>query len=165
MVGRNTSRTAAFGVKLRPAGPAALDGDRLLHTLIDDAPDFIEILDRSGIIRYISPAITRLGGYLPEEVIGRHFKEFVHVDDQAKALAAFDRALHTHDLVQVTTRYRHKDSSWRVVENLARNYLEDPQIGGVIVHTRDVTLHVQIERTLEETEQRYHSLVSALAKV
>src|SRR5678815_2796976 len=116
---RNTSRTAAFRVKPRPrsAGPATLDGDKLLHTLIDDAPDFVEILDRSGIIRYISPPITRLGGYLPEEVIGRHFKEFVHVDDLAKAVAAFDRTLHTHDLVQVTTRYRHKDGSWRVVEN------------------------------------------------
>ena len=79
-------------------------------------------------------------------------------------MAAFDRSLRTRDLVQVTTRYRHKDGSWRIVENVGRNYLDEPQIGGIVVHTRDVTKHVQIEHDLEETEQRYHSLVSAMAE-
>src|SRR3954452_4987643 len=146
-----------------PQAPAP-DSDTRLRTLIDDAPDFIEILDCTGTIRYITPAITRLGGYLPEEVIGRHFKEFVHIEDLAKAMAAFDRAMHTRDLVQTTTRYRHKDGSWRVVENLGRNYLHEPGIEGIVLHTRDITRHVQIELELEETEQRYRSLVNAMAE-
>ena len=167
---RKTSAPASAAPKsdLPPQAGApdavASKGDKRLRTLVDDAPDFIEILDRSGIIRYISPAITRLGGYRPEEVVGRHFKEFVHIDDLAKAMAAFDRSLNTHDLVQVTTQYRHKDGSWRIVENLGRNHLDDPQIGGVVVHTRDVTRHVKMEHELEETEQRYRSLVSAMAE-
>jgi diguanylate cyclase (GGDEF)-like protein/PAS domain S-box-containing protein len=51
-----------------------------------------------------------------------------------------------------------------VVENLGRNYLEEPGIRGIVVHTRDITRHVQVEGELEETEQRYRSLVSAMAE-
>ena len=64
-------KTAASESKPQPQSgiPESGDaeGDQRLRTLVDDAPDFVEILDHSGIIRYISPAITRLGGYLPEE--------------------------------------------------------------------------------------------------
>jgi PAS domain S-box-containing protein len=155
-----------------PSNTSAPEGDarfelgaaKRLRILVDDAPDFIEILDSDGTIRYISPAITRVGGYLPAEVVGHHFKEFVHIDDLAKAMAALDRVLRIRELVQVTTRYRHKDGSWRIVENLGRNYLDDPEIRGIVVHTRDVTRHVQTELELEETEERYRSVVSAMAE-
>jgi len=162
-----TAEGASSGVVAAAAGLAgtvAHADDKRLRALVDDAPDFIEILDPDATIKYISPAITRLAGYRPEELIGQSALSFVHPDDLAKAVAALDRALHTPELVQVTLRYRHKNGSWRVVEKLGRNYLHEPAIAGILVHTRDVTRHVQIEDALQETEQRYRSLVSAMAE-
>jgi PAS domain S-box-containing protein len=45
--------------------------------LTELAPYLVAVIDLSGVIKYVSSAITRVVGYLPAEVIGRPFLEFV----------------------------------------------------------------------------------------
>jgi diguanylate cyclase (GGDEF)-like protein len=39
----------------------------------------------------------------------------------------------------LTLRVRHKDGSWRIFEAIGRNLLDDPNVRGIIVNSRDVT--------------------------
>src|ERR1700681_3256935 len=64
------------------AASDALRAGDSFRALTELAPDFIAVLDLNGDIIYISPAVTRVLGYLPTEVIGRPFLEFVHSDDR-----------------------------------------------------------------------------------
>ena len=36
-------------------------------------------------------------------------------------------------------RLQHQDGSWRIVEALANNLLDDPAVRGVVVNLRDIT--------------------------
>ncbi len=56
-------------------------------------PDVVASVDDGGIIRYVSPAIERMLGYRPDEVIGRHFSEFTFPDDKERAEDAVKRGL------------------------------------------------------------------------
>ncbi|MEW5708490.1 MAG: PAS domain-containing protein [Pseudomonadota bacterium] len=49
--------------------------------LTELAPYLVAVIDLSGVIKYVSSAITRVVGYLPAEVIGRPFLEFVQRED------------------------------------------------------------------------------------
>ena len=55
--------------------------ENLFRSLIENALDAVEIIDKNGIIVYSSPSIERVMGYTPEEVLGKRAVEFVHPDD------------------------------------------------------------------------------------
>jgi len=118
------------------------------RALTELAPDFIAVLDLNGDILYISPAVTRVLGYLPSELIGRPFLEFVHSDDRVAGRKDFTTLLGTGDIVPAKLRYRHKDGSLRVIETLAKNYADTPGVRGLLVSTRDITKHVSEQRAL-----------------
>jgi PAS domain S-box-containing protein/diguanylate cyclase (GGDEF)-like protein len=162
---RATSLTAKHATAAIAPGEAGASPNAAQFRIIThDALDVIELFGEDGRIQYVNPAVTLLAGYRPEELIGRHYSEFVHPEDRDSVLAAFERALQTRDVVRTTVRYRHKDGSFRTIEVQGRNYLDEPGIQSVLVHTRDVTEHVNTERHLQEAEERYRSVISAMAE-
>lgn len=117
------------------------------RALIEHALDIITIVDRDGTILYGSPAIQRVLGYQISELVGRNTVEFVHPQDHQVILDALTRALDpNHNPTHIEFRFRHKDGSWRTLEAIGNNQLNDGRIGGIIVNARDITERKQAER-------------------
>ncbi|HEX9443775.1 MAG TPA: PAS domain S-box protein, partial [Candidatus Binatia bacterium] len=51
---------------------------QLLETITDHAPSMLVMLDVEGRVTYANPAVERLTGYRPEEIIGRLMHERLH---------------------------------------------------------------------------------------
>ena len=64
--------------------------------------------------------------------------------DLAHERLEFENLGRSEDLIEV--RFRHKDGSWRVLEAVARNVMDDPVVGGVLVVARDVTGRKELEQ-------------------
>ena len=117
----------------------ALD-DGLLQALLEHSSDVIALLDAGGTIRYTSPPVTRLLGYTPEELAGRNAFDLLHPDDLARCRALFSDLLeHRADQVTAAVRYRHKDGSWREIEGVGVNRLDDAAVRAVVINYRDLT--------------------------
>ena len=116
------------------------------RSITENSLDLVSILDRDGAGRYHSPSHLRVLGYTPEELNGTNPFALVHPDDVARVAAAF-----TIGLTGVTStprlefRFRHRDGSWRVLETIAKNMLDDPNIAGIVVNSRDITQRKQAE--------------------
>jgi PAS domain S-box-containing protein len=41
---------------------------------------------------------------------------------------------------------RHKDGTWRLVEGVGRDLLDDPDVGAVVLNVRDVTEQQRTEK-------------------
>lgn len=61
--------------------------------LTEEINDAIYELDSKGRITYISPAITPITGYQPEQALGRYFTEFVFLDDLPMIQEKFAKVL------------------------------------------------------------------------
>jgi len=148
----------------RQAEEALQAREERFHALSEHASDLVSILDRTGVFRYVSPSFERLLGYAPAAMEGRSAFAFAHPDD-APALAPGFAAFVTEPGATMRTegRARHVDGSWRVMEMVFHNRLDDPVIRGIIVNSHDITARVQMQRDLEEGQQRYRSLF-ALAR-
>jgi PAS domain S-box-containing protein/diguanylate cyclase (GGDEF)-like protein len=131
----------------QPASLARRAGEGF-RALTELAPDFVAVLDLNGEILYVSPAVTRVLGYPPSELIGRPLLDLVHPDDRAQGRKEFAGLPGVGDIVPARLRYRHKDGSLRVIETLAKNYADTLGVGGVLVSTRDITKHVSEQRAL-----------------
>jgi PAS domain S-box-containing protein len=149
----------------KQAEEALQRSEEYFRALIENASDIITILSAEGIIMYESPAFERVFGYAPEEVIGRDAAEFVHPEDLAKVRNAFARRIQKPgSTASVEFRFLHKDGSWRVLESIGKNMLDNPAVKGIISNSRDVTERKLAEHALQASEERFRSL-SASAPV
>jgi len=145
------------------------------HALVQNALDIVMVTDAHGTIRYVSPSVERVLGYRPEEMLGTSTAEYVHPDDVQGALAEVAEAASKPGVhpVAVETRVRHQDGSWRHLEGIASNLLDDPVVAGMVFNHRDVTERKrgeeEIRRLNEELENRVKErtarLETALAKL
>src|SRR5215204_962875 len=130
------------------------------RSLVQHTSDIITILEADGSIRYVSPAVERVMGYMPEEQVGTNAFGSVHPDDREQAANTFAELLKRPGLhPPLEFRMPHKDGSWRFLEHVVNNLLEDPAVRGVVVTSWDVTERKEAERKLREAEQRYRTLV------
>ncbi|MDP3401261.1 MAG: PAS domain-containing protein, partial [Brevundimonas sp.] len=84
--------------------------------LAERTSDIIAVFALDGTFRYVSPAITRLMGWEPEELIGRKTWDVIHPDDHAlvkQAYVDFFAAGPTGPSPQLRYRCIHKDGSYR----------------------------------------------------
>lgn len=58
--------------------------------IVSHSPDIIYMLDNSGCFTFINQRITELLGFLPEDLVGRHYSELVHTEDMEIARYVFD---------------------------------------------------------------------------
>ena len=112
----------------------------LSRALVDNSQDLLSIYDDDGRFVFASTSHQLVLGYEPDELLGRKAIELLHPterDDVARAFAG--QLLEHRPPVPLEHRIRHRDGSWRWIESIAVNLLDDPAIGGVLVEGRDVT--------------------------
>ncbi len=133
----------------RRAELALRRSEKRFRALIHNAEEIITILTADGTILYQSPPIERILGWDREALLGLDAFSFVHPDDLAATWAAYEAALIDATLVPtVEFRFRHRDGSWRWLESTGTNLLDDPDVAGFVVNSRDVTERKRLEDDL-----------------
>ena len=135
------------------------------------------VTDPEGTISYLSPSVERVLGYTSEEMIGTNTAEYVHPDDLERAFGELEALLSRPGVYPeaVETRVRHKDGSWRHLEGMATNLLDDPAVEGLVFNQRDVTdrvraeeearrLNRELERRVAERTARLEALLGELGE-
>ncbi len=141
-----------FEQKLAEENARLSAAERRFRALTENSSDAVCLLAPDAAIRYVSPPITRILGYAPEELVGQSGLGLVHAEEQgllATRLAALVARPGGTDTVQV--RARHRDGSWVWVEAVGTNLLDEPAIGAVVVNFRDVT---ERRRTVQQLRER-----------
>jgi PAS domain S-box-containing protein len=121
------------------------------RSLIEHSSDVITIISRDGTISYESPSLERVLGYSPDELLGRNAFEMIHPDDVPAVIDVFTRSADVsgrHHSIEY--RIRHKNGSWRVLETLGANLLDEPEVAGIIINSRDITERKQAEEQIRE---------------
>src|SRR5829696_8181918 len=137
------------------------ESEERFRSLVQYTSDIITILEADGTVRYISPAAESVTGYKPEEQVGTNAFGSVHPDDRERALDTFTEVLKSPGLhPPLEFRVPHKDGSWRYLEHVVNNLLDDPAVRGVVVNSRDVTERKALVEQL--SYQAFHDLLTGL---
>ena len=139
---------------------ALRESEERFRALVQHTSDAITLLDADGMLAYASPAVEAIFGVEPQWVIGRNAFDFIHPDDRQHAERAFvNRKSAPGRSETVRYRMRHADGSWRHVETIGNNLLDDPAVGAVVLTTRDITERQATADALRQSEERFRALV------
>ncbi|HZA20150.1 MAG TPA: PAS domain S-box protein [Actinomycetota bacterium] len=136
------------------------------RSLVQNSSDMIALVDHEGRIEYVSPAVSKLLGYTPEELLHRSGWELFHPDSTEDAMTALAGAMdRPGEDVVIETWVKHRDGHYVKLASTVRNLLHDPSVRAIVINNRDVTDRAVAEEQLRSTEAKYRSLVEDVPAV
>ena len=115
--------------------------------LIRESQDVIAIIGADRRATYVSPAIERVLGWPQEVAVGLPLETLVYPEDRAMVIEYFNEAVATGHAGPMTHEMRvpTADGTGALMEIVAVNRLDDPDIGGFILTGRDITERRRLE--------------------
>ena len=114
--------------------------EQWFRALVEHSSDTVVLVGDNGRIRYASQSIHRMLGYTPADLVGREALSLVHPADVAENTPAWMRVLRAPGAVAFGTfRVTHQQGTWRWLEGVGSNQLQEPGVGGIVFNLRDVT--------------------------
>lgn len=150
------------------ASHAALSlSEERFRSLIEHASDVSTILNADSTIRYISPSLQPVLGYVPETLVGQAFSALLHPEDAEEMSTLLSSLMQEPGGTRsFECRWRAHDGSWRVMESIAHNLLANTTVTGIILNSRDITDRKEIERLKDDLVSTVsHELRTPLASL
>src|SRR5947209_10024598 len=116
------------------------------RALIEHSTDITVLLDATGLVTYVSPSITTILGYAPQEVMGVHGLSMIHPDDMETMQRVLGGILQAPGKsLRAEYRLRHKNGSYCWFEGSGTNLLTVPGIKAIVGNFRDITKRRQVD--------------------
>jgi PAS domain S-box-containing protein len=143
---------------------ALRESEERFRSLIEGVRDYaICTLDPDGYVTSWNPGARLIGGWEPDEVIGRHFSSFYAPED-------IERGWPQHSLVVASAQGRFEDEGWRARKdgffwaNVVTSVIRRPtgSIIGYSIILRDLSERHRREESLTEAQERLRQRAGAL---
>lgn len=132
-----------------------------IHTLVtENSRDVIELADLDGRRIYVSPAIERMKGWKPEELINHNISEQAHPDDRARLEDVVRELRFSVDGAMIEYRAQNRNKEYLWVEASLRLF-RDRKTGipaGVLGLVRDISERKRSEELLLKANKALEEL-------
>ena len=118
------------------------------------------VADEDGRTIFASPNAQRILGLPASSLIGTDLLDLVHPDDVQLVTTQIDRPSKPSQVaIAVEARLQTESSEYRWFDITARDFSEDPEVGGTVMTARDVTEERAAKLGLLRSEQWFRGLV------
>ena len=137
-------------------------GEARFGSLVQHSSDLITVLDAEATVVYQSPSIERVLGYDPDQVLGTRFDQLLQPGEEGRLPMVLAGRNGSPETEVLECGLRHLDGSVRHFEVLYTDLLNDENVRGIVLNSRDVSERKAFEQQLEH--QAFHDPVTALAE-
>lgn len=120
---------------------------------LDHTPEYVTVVDGEGQIKYQRHGFSDNVGLDLNEIIDSSGFEFVHPEDKEQVQELFSKVLENPG-EQYKAELRGKsEDGWTWFEVRVVNYLDNPEIDGIITTTRDITERKEVEEKVKHQNE------------
>ncbi len=112
------------------------------------SPDLLSVMASDWHFETTNPAWQLTLGWSDDELRGFRFTDLLHPDDIGRSQTALDALSSNHPVLNLETRYRHKDGSYRWL-----SWVAVPESGKLYCSARDITNEKQQAEALRTAEE------------
>ncbi len=149
------------------ARQALAESEQKYRRLAENATDAVFLTDRAGLVTWVSPAVKRVLGFDPSDLVGMSAAGLVLSEDLALVRSSVEGdAAAEHGPVEFEMRVRTADGGTRWMSVLADEARDDSGVViGRIAALRDIEEQVQARAELIASENRYRILAENASDV
>lgn len=149
----------------KKAEQSLIESEQRFRNLVQYSSDVTTVINPDGTITYESPSFYRLFGY-EELLVGRNVFEFIHPDDIEYTRQELKRGLEKGGVSDpIELRFRAPDGSWKYIEAIGNNLLNEPTINGIVINSREITERKKVEFALAEFNSRLSAIIESTSNV
>ncbi len=140
--------------------------DEYYKALIENSSDLITLINAELKVVYHSPALLKLFGYELDNRLNH--RAFDYLDDQEIIrLKKLEKELLPQygATRKIKLHLRHRDGSYRYVESIVNNQLNNPHINGIIVNSRDITELEEQRMQIVNQKMYLESLINSVSEI
>jgi len=135
----------------------------LHRKLVEESSDIASVIDSTGTITYVSPAVEATLGYAPDELIGESGCEYQHPDDRELASDAVETVMQNPaETERIETRFRQADGNWCWIEATMQNRVDVDDLGGILVCSRDISERKRKDQQYQKLAREYKTLLETV---
>lgn len=158
VLGDRLSLTWRDVTEQRAAAAMIAESEARLRLMTDNTSDVVLLAGPDGAMTYVSPSITAMLGWSPDDLVGHQLPEFFHPDD-LPLLAQVAAKVTSGSPSTGEARVRTRDGDYRWVESSVSPVVDaDGTVSGRAAVWRDVTERHETQRALADSEQRFRLL-------
>jgi two-component system, cell cycle sensor histidine kinase and response regulator CckA len=163
--GRPATQVVNMDITERRETEIALQkSEERFRSLLETTNDWVWEINSDGVYTYVSPKVTDLLGYSPEEVIGKEPYDFMSKDEAARVTASLKEAVKSRQPFSgLQNINRHKDGREIVLETNGAPHV-DPY-GNPLYHgiSRDITYRKRVEEELRESREYLAQIINQIS--
>jgi len=125
--------------------------------LVENINEVLFALDKEGKVTFVSANVEQIGGYRPEEIIGRLFTDFVHPEDQAERFKSFQEIFSGKDQV-MEYRFVTRKGEPRWIRSHSQRILQNGEVVGMQGLLFDITDRKRFEAALQQSERKFRDI-------
>ncbi|OFX67039.1 MAG: hypothetical protein A2X12_02760 [Bacteroidetes bacterium GWE2_29_8] len=136
------------------------NSQKRLQVLLENSSEIITIYKENRNIKYISPSVLTILGFIQESLIDKSLLENIHEEDVEKVDKMFDNLINRpQEKLTIQYRFKRKGGDYIWLEATGKNLIKDPVINGIIFNSQDITIRIMAEK-----EQRMRGQMQALSE-
>jgi len=133
--------------------------EQRFKSLVQEGSDLICILDTEGNYKYVSPTSVSVLGMVPEEFINKNVFSYIHEQDRKRitdllALSATEKRIHIEPYRFITSK-----GSYRWIETIVTNLMDDNSINGLVANSRDVSDRYTYEEKIRKQDSLFRAII------
>ncbi len=145
--------------KRKQAEEALAKSEKRFRALVEKSMEEVTLVNADGTLIFNSPSTRRPLGYPPNTFVGKNLFELFHPDDVAGARDLLEQVVGKQGSHrEARFRLRHLNGSWRWLEAIVTNLLDEPSVEAIVVNYRDVTERWRAQEELFRSNERYRTL-------
>jgi diguanylate cyclase (GGDEF)-like protein/PAS domain S-box-containing protein len=161
---KNAALTFARDITDRKRAEKALRGsEERYRALVESASDIVFRTDSTGNFTFINPAALRISGYEEKEIIGSHYPSLIRPDMRDEAIKFFGRQF-VKGIPNTYSEYPviMKDGREIWLGQNTQLIFQDGKVTAFQAVARDITDRRRIEAALQESEERYRTILESI---
>jgi PAS domain S-box-containing protein len=131
------------------------------RALVQHSSDMIAIVERDGTLRYASPAVTQILRRDAQGLVGTSLLALLAPNEVSRARAFLDGLVSGGSTGPVEWCFQLPNGISRNLETIATDLLDDPDVHGIVLNSRDVTERKALEEQL--VHRAFHDGLTGLA--
>jgi len=143
-------RQALAAVDVRRYAARLRASEAHFRSIVAGSADVTTVLDAHLLVRWQSQSATWPLAVAEHEVVGLPFLALVHTEDAGAVSRALRAVLDGEPPAAIDARLRDAQGRWRDTESTVSDQRHRPEIGGLVLHTRDVGERRRLERELAQ---------------